>query len=152
MPRPQLSPAPRATLPASTTDSALGAPRRPPAGLRARMPADGGVHAVVIVPYSRLGHGVPHGRPRLGRCAGSPRASGPLPGSQTPGLVLLGRSLSPPAGHCEGSARPNQPHPPNSTFPGKGDPKLRDWRCGTFQTLAVTDLGHREGPAACWEL
>lgn len=87
-----------------------GAATTPGPGLRAGMPADGGVLAGVIVPYDRLGHGVPHGRPGLGhrpcRCAGPPRASGPLPGSQTPGLVLLGRGLSPPAEHCGGSARP----------------------------------------------
>lgn len=54
---------------------------------------------------------------------------------------------------ARGALRRQRPAPrPNSTFPGKGDPELRDWRCGTSQTLAVAELGPWEGPAACWEL
>lgn len=113
-----LHPGPRANSPASTTDSALGSPTTPGPSLHAGLTADVRVLAVVIVPYDRLGHGTPHGRPGLGpRVAAQvhPVRRDPGPASRTPRRtdpVPLGRNPNQSAEHCGDSAqalvRPSQ--------------------------------------------
>lgn len=139
-------PEPRAAAPASTTDSALGSPRGPPA--LACTPGHHGrwVPAVAVVSHDGLGHGAPHGRPGLGHHVAAQvhhvrRNLRQAPRPPRPEDPLL---------RSRGSGQPAEHGGVGSS--SLGSSSAGSWSGRAFQTSVMIDPGWPEALAACWEL